>query len=239
MTKVLGPDYTSYLDKLTLLQESAISQWGVETTLACIVFMTSSHSPRLSPRYSGFIYIRLCGLMNGILTVHRLKLRGRFHLIIPVLQGLLRCLFIPQTWVHASSANVHALPSWLPPTGSLGVPHATAYARLLTTTCDPSVSTVTRRKHQSHQELTPATDKARKVAGQFLPYVLMEYAQCRLHSNILPEVKAALLPGLHAILDSTNQETLRMVNAAMDASSRAIFKTLYQDYKRFENWNDR
>lgn len=239
LTRVCFPFKIILFHAHTSLQPWALSQWEIDTTLACIVFMASSHAPGLPTRYAGFIYSRLCGLMNGLLTVHRLKLRGRFHIIIPVLQSLLRCLFTRNPSTHIRSSKSNTSPNWLSPKG-LEAPQARAYARLLTSLCDPTVSSVTAPgKKRQRDDLTPATDKARKMAGQHLPYVLMEYIQCRLHSNLASaEVKQALMPGIYALLDSMSQETRRMVNAAMDSSGRAMFRDLWADYTRFRKWNE-
>lgn len=255
-------------------QNWALSQWEIDMTLGCVVFMASSHSPELPTKHAGFIYSRLCGLMSDVLTVHRLKLRGRFHIIIPVLQSLLRCFFIARhpsskrptnrttRGAHpssSSSSSPSSTPPWLPPDG-LFAPQATAYARLLTSLCDPTVSSVattnprnrrTRNLNQQPQPpaedpLTPATDLARRMAGQHLPYLLMDYLDCRLRystatSIAIPSqaVKEALLPGIYAVLDVLTPDTRRMLNAALDASARALFRVLWADYQRFRTWNER
>jgi nucleolar pre-ribosomal-associated protein 2 len=45
------------------------------------------------------------------------------------------------------------------------------------------------------------------------------------------------MPGLYAVLDVMPRDLMRGMNAAMDSSSRAIFKALYEDYQRFGRWN--
>src|SRR5437762_3393566 len=104
--------------------------------------------------------------------------------------------------------------------------------------CDPTASSVAIPRNRHRQELTPATAKARRIAGQYLPHLLKEYIQCQLRYRLLPEVKSAMTPGLYAVLEVSTPETLRMVNAAMDASGRALFKILYSDYGRFGKWEE-
>jgi nucleolar pre-ribosomal-associated protein 2 len=70
-----------------------------------------------------------------------------------------------------------------------------------------------------------------------MQYLVMEYARCQLQGQLPPEVKTALMPGLYAVLDVMPQDLMRGMNAAMDSSSRAIFKGLYEDYQRFGRWN--
>lgn len=171
-----------------------------------------------------------------MLASHRTKIGGRYHLVVPALQGLMRCLFITHGR-NGGSAAVLSLPPWLNGREPmLDGTHAAGFARLLTTICDPTVSSVTRSKNRSRRELNDDTKKARGVAGQHLPYIIMVYCHCHLKGRLLPTVKAALTPGLYAVFDVMSQDTLRTLNAAMDSSSRAIFKALYDDYRRFGRW---
>ncbi len=131
-------------------------------------------------------------------------------------------------------------PPWLEgKDATLGMKEAAAYSRLLTALSDPTVSSVTSSRNRLKNELSDETKKAKAIAGQYLPYVLMEYTQCQLRSRMAPEVKAALMPGLHAVFDVMAQDTMRTLNAAMDSSNRAIFKDLYNDYRRFGKWNEK
>lgn len=170
-----------------------------------------------------------------MLALHRSKLGGRYHLVVMALQGMLRCLFIPYT---ASANSSHSLerPPWLI-NSRLDQTHASAYARLLTSICDPSVSAVTRSKNRQRQELNDETKKARSIAGQHLQYLIMEFCQCQLRGRMEPEVRAALNPGLYAVFDAMSQDVMRTVNAALDSAGRAIFKVLYDDYRRFGRWH--
>ena len=183
------------------------------------------------------IFLSLCKLFNSMLVVHRMKLGGRYHLIIPALQCLLQCLFVSYRQNEAS------LQPMSQSGGGLGETHAAAYGRLLTTICDPTVSAVTRVKKraragaQQHGLLNDETKKARNIAGQHLQYLIMEYCSQQLKGRLKqPGMKAALTPGLYAILDVMSQDVMRTINAAMDSSSRSIFKALYEDYRRSGRW---
>ena len=59
---------------------------------------------------------------------------------------------------------------------------------------------------------------------------------CQLKGRVQPEVRAALNPGLYAVFDAMGQEVMRTVNAALDVGGRAIFKVVYEDYRRFGRW---
>lgn len=161
-----------------------------------------------------------------------MKLGGRYHLIITALQSLLQNLFISY---KKSLSSVRTITSPF----SLGAAHAAAYGRLLTTICDPTVSAVTRLRKRSRHDLNDETKKARNIAGQHLQYLVMAYCNNQLKGRLKPEIKAALMPGFYAIFDVMSQEVMRTINAAMDSSSRSIFKALYQDYRRSGRWRGR
>ena len=178
-------------------------------------------------RHAGLIFSNLCKLFNVLLVIHRMKLGGRYHLIITALQSLLQNLFISY---RKNVASVRTMTSPF----NLREAHAAAYGRLLTTICDPTVSAVTRPRKRSRHELNDETKKARNIAGQHLQYLIMYYCNNQLKGRLKPEIKAALMPGFYAIFDVMSQEVMRTINAAMDSSSQSIFKALYQDYRRSE-----
>ncbi|KAI9799723.1 MAG: hypothetical protein M1833_003842 [Piccolia ochrophora] len=221
-------------------QPKVVSQWDVECALAAIALTASARGPHVSSRGADKIFARLCQLFFSVLMVHRLKLRRRYHIVLPALQALLRCLFVPGTWLKGKDSRARLLPPWISSKiHRLNASHGAAYARLLTSLCDPTVSSVTAPRSKAGEELTPARDMAKRIAGQHLPYLLVEYAQCQLQSRMLPEVKQSLLPGLFAIFDAANQDVLRMINSAMDSPSQAIYKGLYDEYKQSRAWEER
>jgi nucleolar pre-ribosomal-associated protein 2 len=175
--------------------------------------------------------------MRGILAGHRHQLQGRFHLVVPLMQNLLRCLFLPTPVTGSKVETLVRIPPWLSADVATA-PYATAYTRLLCMLCDPTASSAAVPGSRRRQELTPATTKVRRIAGQHLPYLLEEYIQCQLQHKLLPDVKSALTPGLYSVLSVSSPEILRMINASIDASGRALFKILYNDYGRFGKWDE-
>lgn len=217
-------------------QSWAVSQWHIDTLLCAITNLTLPSAPKYGRQHAGSVYTTLCRLYGTVLATHRAKIGGRYHLVVPALQGLMRCLFRPHGR-NGVSAAVLALPPWLCGREPiLEESHAASFVRLLTTTCDPTVSSLARSKTRSRRELNDDTKNARCIAGQHLPYIIMVYCQCQLKGRLLPTMKAALTPGLYAVFDVMSQDTIRTLNAAMDSSSRAIFKALYDDYRRFGRW---
>ncbi|KAL4806688.1 Urb2/Npa2 family-domain-containing protein [Aspergillus unguis] len=228
------------LDVLLRSHPRCISQWNVDSVLSCIAVCASKEGPRLRPDYSGTVYIRLCRLMGLLLGIHRQKLGGRSHLILRAMKQLLGCLFARTR----KRSNRLAKPDqgrgqqapWL---SQLSAMHATHFTRLLTSLCDPTVSAVSRPTPSGagHEGLTDQTKKAKQIAGQYLQYLIQDYAQNSLRSALHPDVKAALLPGLYSVLDVMSRDTMRALNGALDISGRAMFKTLYDDYMKFGKWN--
>lgn len=215
-------------------QPRTISQWHIDSLLAAIAIVSTHLVETNEERSTGVAFLALCRLFSTVLVMHRMKLGGRYHLVVPALQGLLRCLFVSYAATNATSpVGEHV--------SAIGEAHAAAYARVLTTICDPTVSAVTRSGKASQQQrrgLTDETKKARSMAGQHMQYVIMDYCTCQLTGRLQPETKAALAPGLYAIFDVMSREVMRTVNEAMmDSSSRSIFKALYNEHGRFAKRN--
>lgn len=178
-------------------------------------------------------------MVHTLILLHRTKLGGRFHLVMSLLQSLLIGLFTPNS--RHSTSFIASLPPWLASGRARLTPaHATSYARVLSTLCSPTVSSVTSRKrHGSTAELTDATKKAKAYAGQHVQTIVSQYCSCMLQGRLTPEMRSALIPGLFACLDVMDMEAMRAMNAAMDASSRAIWRSLYGEWNKFGKWKER
>ena len=203
-----------------------ISQWHIDELLAAITLKASNLGSK-TEKNSGRLYIGLCRLFGTILTVHRAKIGGRYHLVLLALQALLRCLFIPYKSKEATASG----------SSGFGESHAAAYGRILQMICDPTVSSVRRARNRSRLELNDETKKARSIAGQHLAYLMMEFCGCQLTGRLLPGMRAALNAGLYAVLAVMPVNIMRTMNATMDSSSRSIFKALYNDYRVAGKWD--
>ena len=201
-----------------------------------MAILTSKGGPEILDTSSGNIYTAMCRLYGTLLAAHRVKLGGRYHLILQSLQGLLRCLFIPYEGASATNSGLEQ-PQWLRQECPLDESHAAAYARIITTISDPPVSAVSRGKSRQRQQLNDETKKARRIASQYLQYLVLEMCQCLLRGKISPAIRTALNPGLYAIFTEMSPDVTRAINAALDASGRAIFKALYDDYRAFGKWS--
>jgi len=157
------------------------TQFHIEDVLAAITIKAFHLESKRTDRHSAMLYGGLCRLFTTILAVHRIKLGGRYHLILQVLQGLLHCLFTP----YAGSSSLPGLQSIFTET------HAAAYAKLLTTLCNPTVSAVMRSKKRRHLELNDETKKVRSMAGIYLRLLIIDYCMSSLKGALTPAMKVS------------------------------------------------
>ncbi|ETI20067.1 hypothetical protein G647_08101 [Cladophialophora carrionii CBS 160.54] len=195
---------------------------------------------------AGHLYDRLCVVVGAILGRHRRRLSDRYHLLLPVLQALLRCLF----WPGKKSVKSHrgtavktlvtfgkTLPGWVrDSSGPLSLSSADQISRLLSSVCNPTVSAA-RSSNKRRNELNDEVKKARKLAGEHMQYLVSEYCRCFLDGQIVPSTKDQLMAGMYRVLDAIDRDMLRAMNAGMDPSTRAVFKNLYDDYHRYGKWD--
>lgn len=241
------------IDIILRTQALSVTQWNVDNLLSILSITVSvSGLTKLTAQdnsLSGTIYLRNCRVLNMLFGQYRQKLGGRMHLVTSLMQRLLRCLYMYEgstIYGKAPGAEdkfaraVTSLPPWIQQDRACKLAvdpkYAIQFSRLLTLLCDPTVSAV-HRGHHSTNALTDNTKKVKSLAGQHLQYVIVEYAMCQLRGKLSPAVKTALMPGLYAVLNVMTREGMRAMNTAMDGSSRAVFRGLYEDFSKFGRWN--
>lgn len=236
------PNYESFSSLLscidTILNDkpSLASQYSIECVFGVLVKLTSRSSPALPSRYAPSIFSRFCHTSRLILLVHRGRLGGRFHLFLPLLQGLLFCLFIP----NASRSG--ALPSWLRTTIAtepvrLTAANASQFTRLLSTLCNPPQSSIT-KAHQHHQsrkskDLNDPIKAAREKASNFLYPLLASFCRFQLNGRLDQNVREKLMPGIWEVVGtaSLHRETLDAMFAGLGRSERDVWKGLWEDWE--------
>ncbi|KAG9776014.1 hypothetical protein KCU88_g5023, partial [Aureobasidium melanogenum] len=226
----------------------------------------NSEDAKVSPDPSD-IYNRLCAVIGAILARHRRRIPDRYHLLLPVLQTLLRCLFWPglnalhdnhnpnnnsstAVSVSVSAFGTRHLPNWMRTSQDpLSPSSAEHFSRLLSSICNPTVSAArsgsSKKRGHSHGHghndlnlnLNDETKRARLLAGQHMQYLVMEYARSTLDGLIVSSVKEKLMPGMYSVMGAMERDLLRALNAALDPSGRAIFKGLYDDWTRYGKWD--
>ncbi|KAB5569996.1 Urb2/Npa2 family-domain-containing protein [Coniochaeta sp. 2T2.1] len=225
----------------TILDDKAntMTQWNIELTLSTVSVLASEVTTHKVMSTTPKAYELLCRLVQVIVRRHRLRLEGHFHLLVTVLQSLLRVLVCHPYLSQKRNAQT---PPGVWTTGLIKDPslfshwqkHAKAFARLLTMVCEPTPGSVARSQRNS---LDSATDAAKRYAGQHMYLVLMLYIKLQLEQNVPHDVREALEPGVFAILDITTPEARRVMNDALDPSGRAIMKELFKQYLKFGKWS--
>jgi nucleolar pre-ribosomal-associated protein 2 len=251
---------------------SVPTQSTIDTLLSQLSLLLSSTSP-LEPSPTlppSAIYTRVTALLGVLLTRFRRRLSDRHHLLLGLLQSLLRPLFYtpalqararrPAATGSDPSSFLRQLPRWLirsPQPDHLPLPasSATQLTRLLTSIANPTVSAAKSASRApppsrtnsnpnptsdpSPNNLNDATKAVRIRAAQHLQYLITEYCRCVLDAELQPRTKEKLMPGIFAILDAMGRDLMRAMNAAMDPSSRAIFRGVYEEWSRDGKWDQR
>ncbi|CAA9959627.1 hypothetical protein PTMSG1_03044 [Pyrenophora teres f. maculata] len=237
-----SPDFESFnalldcVDTILNDKPSLASQHSVECVFSVLVKLTSRSSPALPSQYASEIFTRLCHTSRLILLVHRGRLGGRFHLLLPLLQGLMFCLFIP------NGSGSGALPIWLrTPTATQPVrltsTNATQFSRLLSTLCNPPHSSIT-KAHQHHKsrkskDLNDPIKAAREKASSFLYPLLASFCRYQLNGRLDQEVREKLMTGIFEIVGtaSLHRESLDAMFAGLGWSERDVWKGLWEEWE--------
>ncbi|KAH6658176.1 Urb2/Npa2 family-domain-containing protein [Truncatella angustata] len=213
---------------------SSMTQVNIEHTMAVVAAVCSSEGPRLSDPESsvaGGVFDTLYRLTAIIIKRHRLRLEGHHHLLVSTLQTLLRVLLAnPAKSKQTNSSFLY--PPWLDT--RLKARHGAKFARLLTLVCEPSAASVARGKHNS---LDSATDAVKRSAGQHMFWVIALYIKLQLEGDVSRDVRKELATGVYSILGITPDSNRRILSEAVDESGRAIFRSLFTEWKKFGKWS--
>lgn len=220
------------------------AQWNVDDILATIPQIidryVGSADARMLSEFTDTIYVRLCRLLGAIIGLYRQRIGGRYHVLVPSLQSLLRAFF-PVKSGTKRDAEGHSLGSLRRPERPLHMrmtaEHAIHFTRLLTSLCDPTLSAVT-RPTTGRDALVDVTKANKQIAGQHMRPLVAFYIRQMLAAPLPSEFREAFAPGLYAVLDTMSNDTKRGLNDSLDRSGQALFKTLHEDYVKFGKWNN-
>ncbi|EFY86766.1 hypothetical protein MAC_07170 [Metarhizium acridum CQMa 102] len=196
----------------------SMSQWNIEITLSTVSDLTSNRNADESTTS----YPWLCKLVEVIIKKHRLRLEGRFHLLLSTLQALLQSLIKSQQ--HSTTTDNLSQEA-----------KAQLYARLITLICEPTAGAVSRS--QLHSSLDSATDAAKRSAGRHMYLILVHYVKLQLETSVSTEVRDALEEAMNSIFDITPPEGRKILNDTMDSSGRAILREMFKRYVKFGKWS--
>ncbi|KAF2734087.1 hypothetical protein EJ04DRAFT_467218 [Polyplosphaeria fusca] len=229
------PSLNALLDTVdTILnhKSSLLSQHSVEAIIATLVGLTSRNSAPLPTGMGSAIYSRLSQTSRLLLLLQRSRLGGRFHLLLPLLQNLLLCLFIPNAGRGA------ARPAWLKSSLTPVTPaNASQYARLLSTLCSPPPSAVS-KLHQRHNNtkdsLNDPVKAAKERASQYLYPLLGAFCRFLLNGRLDPLVREKLMPGIWETISvaSMDRDALDSMFAGLDKSSKDVWKGVWEEHTK-------
>jgi nucleolar pre-ribosomal-associated protein 2 len=229
------------IDTILTSKHSLTSQHSLEALLTTLVKLTSRNSPFLPSTHASQIYTRLCETARYILLLHRSRLGGRFHLLLPLLQNLLFCLFIP------NAGRVSILPPWLKPTTSATTPirlsptNASSFTRLLSTLCSPTHSSVAKAHHRpgtastsTRTTLNDPVKAAREYASHYIYPFLGSFCRFTLNGRLEPGVRDKLMLGLWECVGVArlDREALDALFAGLDKGSRDVWRGVWEEYCR-------
>lgn len=179
----------------------------------------------------------LCTITQSLLQFHRASLGGRFHLLVPLMQRLLACLFLPSSR-DAGTINRFKHPAWLDQTNArLTAKHAQKYSRLLENLCNPPQLNVAGSRGKA-AELVDETRKARMHVAQHAPHILHYYCTLILNGKLGEGMRDALTPGMWAIIDvaeinADDSHGVKALSSSMGNADRAVLRGIWEDWRRF------
>ncbi|KAF2794802.1 hypothetical protein K505DRAFT_274481, partial [Melanomma pulvis-pyrius CBS 109.77] len=239
------PTFNALLDTIdTIIRDkhALTTQHSIECILGVLVKLASRNSASLSPSKAPSIYSRLCETSRLILLLHRGRLGGRFHLLLPLLQNLLFCLFNP------NAGRGTPLPPWLKSTSGSSNPvkltpaNASHYARLLGTLCSPTHFSVQKPHHSRNASQANGTKStlndpvkaAKEYASHYTYPLLGSFCRFQLSGRLEPEVRKKLMVGIWEVVDVAGMDrpALNGLFAGLDRATRDVWRGVWGEWVR-------
>ncbi|PNS20932.1 hypothetical protein CAC42_2863 [Sphaceloma murrayae] len=216
------------------------NQYVIESILQALVNLSNSTCSVRTRTTSSSLYLELCSTTQVILQFHRSSLGGRLHLVIPLLNQLLSCSFIP----HIGSRTRHIFhhPSWLQASQPLRSKHAVRFTRLVTLLCNPPQSTISGYRARSNKPgLVDDLREARMHVSEFVGLIVHSFCRFMLNGTLADGVKDALNPALYAVFDvmdmaAPEDERVKALGATMTKPELALLRKEHGEWKRFGRW---
>lgn len=236
-----SPDHASFnalissVNTVLSSTPSLVTQHSIETTLDALSTLSSRSSPHLPAAHAPAIYARLCETMRLVLLLHRGRLGGRFHILLPLLQNLLFLLFTP----HSGRG---ALPVWLrDSSASLTAENGGQFARVLATLCNPPQSSI-QKTHQTGKKgaLNDPVKKAREISSAFLYPLLASYSRFQLSGRMEPSVREKVMPGIWEVVGtaSLSRDGLDAMFAGLGRSERDVWRGVWSEWESVHGRKD-
>lgn len=191
---------------------------------------SSASANHITPKQKALQYLALCRVFSTILAFHRKRLGGRNHLILLVLQSLLRPLFIPfapaKSGTSAPSDEDHPFTAV----------HAAAYSRLLSQIVDPPLASLqphTSNRNHRNNNLNDPTKTAKSIAGQYLHHLIASYCKELLEGRLGGEaVRREIEKGMAKVAGVVGVERLRVMNSGLGRGERGVWRGVWGEWRR-------
>ncbi|PSK60440.1 hypothetical protein B9Z65_590 [Elsinoe australis] len=216
------------------------NQHCIEDVLHTLHKLSTSSATVRTPTKSSSLYLDLCSITQIILQFYRPSLGGRFHLLLPLLNQLLSCLFTPHS--GARNRQIFQHPAWLNPSKPLSAKHASRFTRLITLLCNPPQSTISGYRARSHKPgLVDDLKEARLHVSEFAGLLVHAFSRFMLNGSLADGVKEAIYPALYAVFDvldmaATEDERVKALGASMTKAELALLRKEHGEWKRFGRW---
>ncbi|KAF2658853.1 hypothetical protein K491DRAFT_713106 [Lophiostoma macrostomum CBS 122681] len=229
---------TTSIDVILRDKPVITSQQSFDNVLAALEKLCSPRSAPLASAHAQAIYARLCETAHTTLLLLRGRLGGRFHLLLPLLQNMLLCLFIPNPGRGTS------LPPWLKNSGGrLSPTNAAQYAKLLSTLCSPTQSSVSKHRlpnssfsssSSTKASLNDPVKAAREYASHYMYPLLASFCQYQLFGRLEPDVRDKLMPGIWEVVGtaSLDKESLEAMFAGTSRGVRDVWRGTWEEWGR-------
>ncbi|OBA20854.1 hypothetical protein METBIDRAFT_31523 [Metschnikowia bicuspidata var. bicuspidata NRRL YB-4993] len=161
------------------------------------------------------VYNSVVKLVSFVVLFHRHRFSSRYHLIVKVVADMM--MPISNTGVLRSSSA-----------------SAAAYARLLTSLCEPPSHVNTKES----DSLTSRTAIFRKALRKHAHILLVNYIHTRLNHRFSGNVNDQMMPGIYSLFSLLSKTELLLVNLCLDNLGRAYYQSIYSTYKDHGKWRE-
>ncbi|GAM85937.1 hypothetical protein ANO11243_039470 [Dothideomycetidae sp. 11243] len=221
-------------------------QHNLEALLCTLERLCSPSTTMRSSAHGRFIYTDICNVLRFILQFHRPSLGGRLHIVIPILERLMACLFVQIKAVALNKGrfqNIFQHPPWLDQDMKPLLPeHAELFNRVVGLLCNPPQSTLPGfRMRPDQPRLTDPVREARMYVSGYVPNLIHVYCHYQLHGVPGKGIKEALTPAVFAmfdVLDLAAPEDARVIalGASMGKAQLALLRREHAEWKQYGRW---
>lgn len=174
-------------------------------------------------------YISITQVLSNLILFQRFRLSNRYHIIISAFIPLIELLFVKKSGDNHLSTSKSC---------------ATSFQRLMSNLCEPSGSFVSGSSHSTNDSsasavaLTKTMSTLKARLRKSLPSVILNYISLAVRYNMNLEIKEIVVDSLFLIFDVLTMNELKLINSSLDSQGRTLFKSVYDDYKKYGKWRE-